>query len=262
MESVPDAQTIQMLADQIRMQGYTILENALPLETLARIRERFDMLLEAKRAAHPANRGANRFQMHLPFEPPFADPLLYDNSTVLAILENLFGPDIILTYFASDTPFPGSEYQSVHLDTRLPFPEAPFAAPVYSVVVNAPLVDFTEENGPLELWPTTHLIAQPRDMEALAKGLPSLRPLLKAGSLLLRDARLWHRGTPNHGSGPRPNLALVYSRGWFRFDSGPYPLLKIPRAAYDAFPDRLKRLFRYGILLEPDGHLTDIGQNN
>ena len=89
--------------------------------------ERFDVLMERKRAAaESSNRGANRFQMHLPFEPPFADPILYENPTVLAILENLFGQDMICTYFASDTPFSGSEYQKVHLDARLPFPEATY----------------------------------------------------------------------------------------------------------------------------------------
>src|SRR5690348_15890263 len=88
MESAPDTQTVQTHADAIRMQGYTILENAIPPETLARFRERFDQLFEARRAAGPSNRGANCFQMHLPFESPFADSILYDNPTVLAILEN------------------------------------------------------------------------------------------------------------------------------------------------------------------------------
>lgn len=254
-------EAIQARADDIRMTGYCVLENALPEELLVRLREGFYPLLEAKRAM-PSNRGANRYQMHLPFAPPFADPQLYDHPDVLAILENLFGSDLICTYFASDTPLPGSEYQRVHLDARLPFPDAPYGVPVFSVVVNAPLVDFTEENGPLELWPTTHLIAQPKAMETIAAQLPSLRPLLKTGSLLLRDVRLWHRGTPNRSDHARPNLALVYSRGWYRFDPGPYPLVKIPRATYEAFPDRVQRMFRYGIIQEPDGRLTDIGANN
>jgi ectoine hydroxylase-related dioxygenase (phytanoyl-CoA dioxygenase family) len=196
--------------------------------------------------------------MHLPFELPYADPDLYLNPTVLAILDNLFGKDMICTYFASDTPFPGSDYQKVHLDARLPFPEAPYGVPVYSVVLNAPLVDFTDENGPLEMWPNgTHTIAQPRDMERLVENMPSVRPHLTAGSLLLRDARVWHRGPPSRGARSRPNVALVYSRGWFRFENAPYRI-KIPRAVYEAFPDNLKAMFRYVAILEPDGHISDV----
>lgn len=258
MATVSEATEIQKLADEIRMNGYVILEDAIPPATIANMRERFDALLEKRRAEKPENRGVNRYQMHLPFEPPFADPILTENPTVLAVLEELFGKDFICTYFASDTPFPGSDYQKVHLDTRLPFAEGPFGAPVYSVVLNAPLVDFTEENGPLEIWPGgTHLIAQPRDMEEMAAKMPSKRVLMKAGSLLLRDARMWHRGTPHHGTRSRPNLALVYSRGWFRFEYYPYRI-RIPRAAFQEFSEATQKMFRYCAILEPDGHISDV----
>lgn len=257
MHSVEEAQLVSAHADEIRMNGYTILEERLPAAMIEEIRTAFDIRLDEKRASEPPNRGASRFQMHLPFHPPFANARLYDHPLVTAILENLFGKDMILTYFASDTPLPGSDYQKVHLDTRLPFPEAAFGVPVYSVVLNVPLVDYTEDNGPLEFWPGgTHLIGQPHDLERLSARMPSARPLLQAGSILLRDARMWHRGTPNRGTGSRPNLALVYSRGWFRFENHAYRI-KVPRAAYTDFDDRLKALFRYCAILEPDGHISD-----
>ena len=248
---------VQTKADEIRMNGYSLIPNVFPADKIATMLERFDPLLDEKRAREQTNRGANRFQMHLPFEAPFADPLLYENEDVLAITENLFGTDQILTYFASDTPFPGSDYQKVHLDCRLPFPEAPYGVPTYSVVLNMSLVDFTEENGPLELWPNaTHMIAQPKDLERMAAMMPSVRLLPKAGDLLLRDARCWHRGTPSNGTRSRPNLALVYSRGWFRFESAPYRI-KVPRATYEGFSERMKKICRYCAILEPDGHISD-----
>ena len=248
---------IQALADEIRMNGYVLLDNMIPPEKVDAMLEAFDPLLQAKRDADPPNRGANRFQMHLPFEMPFADPLLYANPTIMAIVENLFGKDQILTYFASDTPFPGSDYQKIHLDCRLPFPEGPFGMPVYSVVLNTPLVDFTEENGPLEIWPNgTHMIAQPRDIEQMAAKMQSVRLLPKTGSLLLRDARMWHRCTPSNGTRSRPNIALVYSRGWFRFESHPVRI-KIPRATYDSFPESLRPMFRYCAIMEPNETISD-----
>ena len=249
---------IQALADEIRMNGYVLLDNMIPDDKVQAMLDAFDPLLQAKRDADPPNRGANRFQMHLPFAMPFADPLLYANPTVMAIVENLFGKDHILTYFASDTPFPGSDYQKVHLDCRLPFPEGPFGMPVYSVVLNTPLVDFTEENGPLEIWPNgTHMIAEPRGLERMAAKMKSVRLLPKRGSLLLRDARMWHRGTPSHGSRSRPNVALVYSRGWFRFESHPYRI-KVPKAIYDSLPQDLKPMFRYCAILNEDGSVGDV----
>src|SRR5215212_6154515 len=200
-----DEETVQFLADRLRMDGYCVLENAVPLDLIERLRERFDQLLEARIQADGPNRGANRYQMFLPWEPPFTDPLLYEHPRVMAILERILGEDPIMTYLASDTPMPGSDYQRVHSDTRLLFPETAMSLPTYAVVANFPLVDVTEENGPLEFWPGgTHYMPSRLDLARLAPTMASLRLTMPAGSILLRDARCWHRGTPNHGDRSRP----------------------------------------------------------
>jgi ectoine hydroxylase-related dioxygenase (phytanoyl-CoA dioxygenase family) len=241
---------LQFMTDQIRVNGYTILENVLPLELIDRLRERFDVLLEERRRADPPNRGANRYQMFLPFELPFADPLVYEHPAVMQILERLMGPDFICTYLASDTPLPGSDYQQVHSDTRLLFPETTLSLPCYGLVANIPLVDFNEENGAMEIWPGgTHLMPGRTDLKLHAPQMQSIRPEIRVGSILMRDLRMWHRGTPNRSTRSRPNLALVYTRPWYRFEQRP---ILIPRSAYDALPERTRSMFRFNILT-PDG---------
>src|SRR6185503_12031651 len=84
MQTTLAPEKIQAHVDEIRSVGYTLLENGLPQPLIAEMLAAFDPLVEAKRASEPTNRGANRFQMHLPFEPPFAHPLLYENPDVLA----------------------------------------------------------------------------------------------------------------------------------------------------------------------------------
>jgi len=240
-------ETIQFLADRIRMDGYAVLEDAIPLETIERLRERFDQLLDARIRAETSNRGANRYQMFLPWEPPFTEPLLYENPRVMPILERVMGQDLIMTYLASDTPLPGAEHQHVHTDTRLLFPETQLSLPTYGIVLNVPLVDVTEENGPLELWPGgTHYMPIRLDLARLAPTMASVRLTLKAGSLLLRDLRCWHRGTPNRGPRSRPHLALVYTRPWYRFEQRP---IEIPRAAYEALPEKTQRMLRFNSLV-------------
>jgi ectoine hydroxylase-related dioxygenase (phytanoyl-CoA dioxygenase family) len=175
--------------------------------------------------------------------------LLYENPGVLAVIEAAMEPDVTLRYFASDTPLPGSDYQQVHSDTRLLFPEASLALPCYGIVLNVPLVDCSEENGSLEFWPSTHLTPGRADLERLAASLPSARANLKAGSLLLRDLRMWHRGTPNRSSGTRPQLALVYTRPWYQFElAGP----QLTRAEYEGLSKRAKRLLRQVTLRDAD----------
>jgi ectoine hydroxylase-related dioxygenase (phytanoyl-CoA dioxygenase family) len=233
---------IEARAEEVRGEGYTVLEQTLPPELVNRMQVHFESLLGKREAAEGSNRGPRRYQMYLPWEAPFSDPLLYENEEALAILETLLGSDCALVYFASDTPLPGSEHQRVHADTRQLFPETSLVPPVYGAVLNVPLVDCTEENGSLEFWPRTHLLTGPVDLERLERGTESRRANLKAGSFLLRDLRMWHRGTPNRSSRPRPHLALVYTRTWYRFEQ------RVPTLtpeAYDGLSDRGRLLLRY-----------------
>lgn len=237
---------LALMTDQVRVDGYSVLEAVLPARSVEAMRERFLELLREKEAREPYNRGAQRFQMYLPWEAPFADPLLYENDRVLRLVEAVLGPDPALVYFASDTPLPGSDYQRVHADTRLLFPETILSLPCYGLVLNVPLVDCTEENGSLEFWPGgTHFMPARVDMERLAAGMQSRRANLKAGSGLVRDLRMWHRGTPNRSGAPRPHLALVYVRPWYRFEQ---QVPALPRAAYDRLSERGRRLLRYAVV--------------
>ncbi len=101
------------------------------------------------------------------------------------------------------------------------------------------------------------MIAQPKDLEKMAKSMASVKPLMKVGDVLMRDARVWHRGTPSNGSRSRPNMALVYSRGWFRFENGSVRI-KIPRATFETFDEKTRKMFRYCAILEQNGYLTDV----
>jgi hypothetical protein len=235
-------ETLRLAAQAVRTDGYVLFERVLPPDLVARMRSEFERVFNGYVARTDPNRGANRYQMHLPFAAPFNDARVIENPLALAVLDEVLGKDYICHYFASDTPMPGSDYQQVHSDIGLLFPEMPLSLPAYSVVVNIPLVDFTPENGPLEIWPGgTHLMPGKVDMAELAPAMRSEPVLMPAGSLLIRDMRMWHRGTPNRSDHLRPNMALIYSRPWLSVN---YPKIGIPQETYDALGERAKRLFR------------------
>jgi hypothetical protein len=237
-------EALDLAVQKVQMDGFVLFERAIPEDRLAVIRDAFFKTLDAHRAGTPSNRGANRYQMHLPFEQPFTDPLLIENPLALAVIDAILGENCHCHYFASDTALPGSEYQAVHSDIMPLYPEANLSLPAYSIVVNVPLIDVTPERGPVEVWPGgTHLMPGRLDMQALAPTMHSQLVTMPAGSLLIRDMRMWHRGTPNRSQEARPHLALVYSREWFQ-DPG-YSRIHIPRAAYEGLSKRAQKLFRY-----------------
>jgi len=220
--------------------GWCVLPGLVPAALLEALRRRFGELLAAQQAA-PTNRGPARYQMYLPWEPPFSDPGLWAAPRALAVVRAVFAEEPALVYLASDTPLPGSDFQRVHADTRVLFPETALAPPAYGLVLNVPLVDCSEANGSLEFWPGTHLTPPPPDVETAAAGLPSRRANLAAGDGLLRDLRMWHRGTPNRSTAPRPHLALVYVRPWYRFEQ---QQPAIPPAALSGLTEAQRHLLR------------------
>jgi ectoine hydroxylase-related dioxygenase (phytanoyl-CoA dioxygenase family) len=237
------SEELRLAAQAVAVDGYVVFEKALPADLIRRLHSAFLEVFEAHVARTDPNRGANRYQMHLPFTSPFIAPEVIENPLILPLLDDLVGKDCVCHYFASDTPLPGSDYQRVHSDIGLLFPETSLSLPAYSVVLNIPLVDFTPENGPVEIWPGgSHLMPGRVDMDTLAPTMHSETVVMPAGSLLLRDMRMWHRGTPNRSESARPNLALIYSRPWLKTH---YPPIPIDRDIHEGLSDRAKQLFRF-----------------
>lgn len=239
---------LKLAVELVQVDGFVVLERVLPPELVSTLLAEFLRLFEEYRTRTDPNRGARRYQMHLPFRPPFSVDSVIANPYALQIIDALLGVDAVCQYFASDTPLPGSDYQAVHSDMPALFPGAPFSLPAFSLVVNFPLIDFTPENGPLEIWPGgTHLAPVSVDMKSLAPLMKSEKVLMPAGSVLVRDIRTWHRGTPNRSETARPNLALIYSRPWLKAQ---YPPINIPKVAHAALSERAKRLFRLENIVE------------
>lgn len=141
-------------------------------------------------------------------------------------------------------PLPGAspQRQPVHSDADFSHPDHPFA-----LVVNIPLVTMTPHNGTTELWLGTHRLlpgpaaqvggarrgggrasgcirpallaarqggANGDGMEMEVRG-PS-RPVVRKGSVVVRDLRLWHAGMPNASGEVRVMLAMIHFAAWYR----------------------------------------------
>lgn len=93
------------------------------------------------------------------------------------------------------------------------------------MVINVPLVTMTPQNGSTEIWLGTHngtTIADQEGehgdrasgrikthlLEARKQVRPPYQPVVKKGSIIIRDLRLWHGGKPNLSDEPRVMLAM------------------------------------------------------
>jgi ectoine hydroxylase-related dioxygenase (phytanoyl-CoA dioxygenase family) len=232
--------------------GLVVLEGVYKRAWVARLRAAFDAELEryiaqkgGMEAINAKSFGKNHIGMHPPIVPPFSDPAIVANPIAVQVMESALGKDLQCSYYHTNTAYPGSGYQPIHRDNPPLFgTEWAVPHPIVSLVLNVPLCDFTEENGSTEVWPGTHLTVENLPEEeparaAWAAETPSRRMNIPAGSLVLRDLRLFHRGVPNRSHASRAMLAIVYTRGWLAQKP-----IDIPQTTWDRWPEKARHIFR------------------
>jgi ectoine hydroxylase-related dioxygenase (phytanoyl-CoA dioxygenase family) len=249
-EQTISSEQLDKYAQQVREDSLCVIPGLFNPAKIDRWNEVFLPLLyrHIEREGHRLNRGPNRYYVTLPFVPPFADPAIFENDVILGVVGRLVGQDGVMCQLATDTPLQGSEYQEIHRDTQLLFPETGKETPPYQLAVNFPLVDMTMENGPFEVALGTHMLSKEEGMRRIETGEAKIEPvLLKKGDVMIRDVRHLHRGTPNRTDVPRPMVVIGYSRRWlFR----PEVSIQITRAVWEGLSERAKFWLRFNPVVE------------
>lgn len=245
----------------LKIKGFVVIEDVFDETQLETLRTRFSSLLDAYVEKTDPNRGASRYGMPLPFEEPFASTTLVANPIILQVIRSILGDDVVCSFFASDTALSGSDYQQAHSDVPPLFPEDNISLPPFCYVVNIPLVDFRPDNGPTEIWPYgTHLVGDPgvvpipdftriKELRESPLGrfteeeMEPRQVITPAGSVVIRDIRMWHRGTPNRSKEPRPMMAMVYNRPWYN-----HGVVEIARSEFENLPPEVKTVFRKAVV--------------
>jgi len=253
-------ETLEQAVNQVKLNGFVVLENALPVELVdalnADFLQTFTDLQKTNAAKTEVNTSLfrkNRIRMDLPFRGRFIHPQVITNPFALPIVERILGEDCRMFYFSVDAPMPGSDYQTVHGDYAPFYPDSELILPITGLVVNYPLVNVTEQNGPLEAWPNTHLTPEKfytgQYVQTAAQHLTPVRMLTPKGAVIIRDVRMWHRGTPNVSNEIRPNMALIYGRSWWDGAFYPQDSLGITQQTFAGLSERAKKLFRFEKLI-------------
>jgi ectoine hydroxylase-related dioxygenase (phytanoyl-CoA dioxygenase family) len=242
--SAPD---VDALAADLERDGVATIPGLVPPEKVARWRDALARLV-ATREQQPgglAPRGPSRYYLTLPWVEPFADPEVFANPTVLAVLKRVFHQEFLLVQLGVDVAAPGSEHQETHRDYRPLFDDT-VVTPLYALAVNFPLVDVTRENGPFEMARGTHVLTRDEGMARVESGELELEAhLAQAGDVSIRTPLALHRGTPNTTDEPRPVVVLGYVMHWLHT---PKVDLNVPRALYESWPAETQELLRCNVV--------------
>jgi hypothetical protein len=218
---VTEAQLASWLFE-FKLNGIIILRNFLPVDLIDAMNEQFRNFLSLEvemdeKGTPLSGRGDNRYAVNVgglvqQLGGPLNDPRARKNPVIEMLVGRIMGPWRYSNLIV-ETPCPGSDFMTWHGD-MVRDDAALQALPkrTLSMKLQIPLVDVTEENGPIEIIPGSHRMHY-IEGNAAVTGLANLfsaRLLMKRGDCFLRDGDLIHRGTPNRSNAPRPLYSQTY----------------------------------------------------
>jgi ectoine hydroxylase-related dioxygenase (phytanoyl-CoA dioxygenase family) len=242
---------------QLEELGYTIISNALSAEAVALAR---DAVIEILDREEEVARGIGTQTDNLRNAHVIAGkhPHFYEfflNPPVTEIVREVLGSDAYLYDANIRVPMPTGKREvrkgfQVHVD-REDYAVTPFTDGChYPMALNVVwcLTDFTKDNGTSVVWPRSHLSGEVPDPEL--DGSDAMYLEAPAGSAVIWDAALWHRGGINHADAPRWCVLAYYQRSWIKGITDSIRLL--PPEAIQQMSEDAKRML--GILPAPSDY--------
>lgn len=233
--------------EQYQHDGYVIVPEVLKADECAAIK---DALAPFTNGTYP---GRNEFEgLHservyqlLSRSSVFAD--LVEHPLALAALDRALSPGYLISAFLAILVHPGETAQDLHFDDG--FVQQPRPRPSNMVSIIWAIDEFTETNGATEFIAGSHRWADGHD----AAGAEIRKAVMPAGSALIMDGLLMHRGGENVGSTDRLAITPQYCEPWARQQEN--HILGTPPEITAQLSPRVRELMGYSIHPPFMGHV-------
>lgn len=136
---------------------------------------------------------------------------LAEHPVIVSLLDRLLLPNWLLSNLQSIRLHPGETVQPWHTDDAFYVVRRPHATLAVSTIWA--LEDFTAENGATELLCGSHRWGSEQPAE---NAVPTVKAIMPAGSVVVFDSSLWHRGGANTSAGTRLAISPQYCQPWLR----------------------------------------------
>lgn len=221
----------------VKERGYVVIEGLLSDTELQSIRDAV--------APYLAYQGRNDFEglktqrIYAVLSKTRALDRLADHPRILALLDELFLPNYLLSQLQVINILPGETSQSLHMDDSfypVPRPRPPLgAATVWAID------DFTDENGATNIVPGSHMW-DPERVPDMSETEPAV---MSAGSVIFYPGTFWHGGGANRTSKARLAVTCQYCEPWLRTQENYF--LGVPASTVNDVSEDIRRMLGYSI---------------
>lgn len=245
----PEEAPIHQWVEQFHRDGYLFLENVLPPETTDELRADLDRAL----AGSVHDGGAIELRPRM-FENSPANLRLFDMEPIVTFAETLVEKSCHVVHNNSFKVYPGGGITSWHQDDAPHYlvthgdPPTNVRLPVLLFTCNYYLTDVPDRSyGPTEVIPGSHLFGG--SPPAAIDGTPWEERVVAcvggAGSVVMFNNQVWHRGGPNRSDRVRYMAQVSYGRRLVNHFFYPFMNYHMPEHVYRDASPRLKRLLGF-----------------
>jgi ectoine hydroxylase-related dioxygenase (phytanoyl-CoA dioxygenase family) len=245
----PGEAPIHEWVEQFHRDGYLFLENVLRPERVAQLKSDLDEALSGGQDVG----GVIQLKTRM-FETSPTNIALFDMEPIVSFAEALVAPDCHVIHNNSFISPPGGGISGWHQDDAPHFlvteGEAPtnIRLPVLLFTANYYLTDVPDvAHGPTQVIPGSHLFGAPSPptMEGTPYEEKIASCLGGAGSVVMFNNQVWHRGAPNQSNQPRYMTQVSYARRLVGHKYFPFMNYVMPEHVYADANPRLKRLLGF-----------------
>ena len=195
----------QTLRETYAEQGYVVIPGVVPSDRLSDLGKGLIDEFDRARSSGALLKGGGLLAGHLNCFPGVRSRFVYEairDAGIVDFVREVFPKPFGTPTVGCNLNLPNSVVQHYHVDSGY---LQDF------MIVNVAMAETTIENGAIEVAPGTHKKFYKFWRFAIERPHRSARRLLmRAGDVLVRTSRLWHRGMPNFSARPRLMMAMTF----------------------------------------------------
>lgn len=241
---------IRAWVEQFHRDGYLLLHDVLTPEQITQLKADLDRELKANN-----EEGEGIIQLHhRMFETSRTNLELFDMEPIVSFAEALVDKNCHVIHNNSFRVPPGKGITTWHQDDPPHYlvtegePPTNVRLPVLFFTANYYLTDVEEPRyGPTQVIPGSHLFGAtpPPVMEGTAWEEKVVSCCGRAGSVIMFNNQVWHRGGPNQSERTRYMTQVTYGRRLINHMFYPFMNYQMPPHCYENANPRLKRLLGF-----------------
>lgn len=251
---------------RMRLDGWCVIENVIPVDEVAAVREGIVAATAQHRNPH-APKHIGHVSGVINYDQSVA-PYLAE-TRLLRLIEALLGPHVRVSFTTATTNEPGNTRGAWHADW--PFNQrnagcipAPYPDRIMHITTIWMLADFSAASGGTLVVSGSHRMSNnPTGANSWGELAPyptEVNATGKAGSVLVMDSRLWHATAANLTNEPRVAIVIRYAPWWLDLSvlrpgsrvrvhltqttgRGDNEVPLLPKAVFDQLPTTAKPFF-------------------